>query len=49
VATIKQKTQESLEQALADLLAIRDGDPYRELSPLGWRSATQPAGRPVTR
>ncbi|HKP40810.1 lysophospholipid acyltransferase family protein [Mycobacterium sp.] len=44
VATIKQKTQESLEQTLTDLLAIRDGDPYRELSPLGWRSATQPPG-----
>ncbi|MGX9789467.1 lysophospholipid acyltransferase family protein [Mycobacterium sp. MMS18-G62] len=42
VDTVKQKTQESLEQTLADLLAIRQGDPYRELSPLGWRSATQP-------
>jgi 1-acyl-sn-glycerol-3-phosphate acyltransferase len=42
VAAVKQKTQESLEQSLADLLAIRDGDPYRDLSPLAWRSATQP-------
>jgi hypothetical protein len=42
VAAVKQNTQESLEQTLADLLAIRDGDPYRELNPLAWRNATQP-------
>jgi 1-acyl-sn-glycerol-3-phosphate acyltransferase len=42
VATVKQKTQESLERSLADLLEIRGGDPYRELNPLGWRTATQP-------
>jgi 1-acyl-sn-glycerol-3-phosphate acyltransferase len=41
-ATVKQNTQASLEQALADLLTIRSGDPYRELNPLTWRSATQP-------
>jgi 1-acyl-sn-glycerol-3-phosphate acyltransferase len=42
VATVKQKTQESLEQALAELLAIRSSDPYRELNLLGWRAATRP-------
>lgn len=42
VATVKQNTQESLQQSLADLLAIRGGDPYRELNPLGWRTATRP-------
>jgi 1-acyl-sn-glycerol-3-phosphate acyltransferase len=42
VATVKQNTQESLEQTLADLLVIRSSDPYRELNPLAWRTATQP-------
>jgi 1-acyl-sn-glycerol-3-phosphate acyltransferase len=42
VATVKQNTQESLEQALTHLLEIRAGDPYRELNPLAWRAATQP-------
>jgi 1-acyl-sn-glycerol-3-phosphate acyltransferase len=42
VAAVKQKTQESLEQTLADLLVIRSDDPYRELNPLAWRTATQP-------
>jgi 1-acyl-sn-glycerol-3-phosphate acyltransferase len=42
VAAVKQNTQESLEQTLADLLAIRNGDPFRELNPLAWRTATQP-------
>jgi 1-acyl-sn-glycerol-3-phosphate acyltransferase len=42
VATVKQNTQESLEQILADLLVVRTGDPYRELNPLAWRTATQP-------
>ncbi|MDT5195381.1 MAG: hypothetical protein QOH20_2135, partial [Mycobacterium sp.] len=42
VVAVKQNTQEALEQTLADLLAIRDGDPYRELNPLAWRTATQP-------
>jgi 1-acyl-sn-glycerol-3-phosphate acyltransferase len=42
VAAVKQKTQESLEQTLADLLEIRTSDPYRELNPRAWRSATQP-------
>ena len=42
VAAVKQDTQESLEQTLADLLIIRSSDPYRELNPLAWRNATQP-------
>jgi 1-acyl-sn-glycerol-3-phosphate acyltransferase len=42
VATVKQNTQESLEQILANLLVVRTGDPYRELNPLAWRTATQP-------
>lgn len=42
VATVKERTQESLEQAIADLLVIRADDPYRELNPLAWRAATQP-------
>ena len=46
VATVKQRTQDSLEQAIADLLAIRADDPYRELNPLAWRAATQPPDRP---
>ena len=43
VATVKQNTQASLEQTLADLLVIRSSDPYRELNPLTWRAATQPS------
>ena len=42
VATVKQSTQEALEQTLADLLKIRADDPYRALDPRGWRFATQP-------
>ncbi len=42
VATVKQSTQDALEQAIADLLEIRSGDPYRELNPLAWRRATRP-------
>jgi 1-acyl-sn-glycerol-3-phosphate acyltransferase len=45
VATVKQNTQESLERILADLLVVRTGDPYRELNPLAWRTATQPSAK----
>jgi 1-acyl-sn-glycerol-3-phosphate acyltransferase len=46
VAAVKQNTQESLEQTLADLMAIRRSDPYRALNPMAWRAAAQPpAGR----
>jgi 1-acyl-sn-glycerol-3-phosphate acyltransferase len=43
VDTVKQNTQESLEQVLADLLVVRADDPYRELNPLAWGRATQPS------
>ncbi|WP_319458112.1 MULTISPECIES: lysophospholipid acyltransferase family protein [unclassified Mycobacterium] len=43
VATVKDKTQQSLEQILADLLEIRSSDPYRELNPFAWRNATMPS------
>lgn len=43
VDIVKQNTQESLEQVLADLLAVRADDPYRELNPLAWLNATQPS------
>jgi 1-acyl-sn-glycerol-3-phosphate acyltransferase len=45
VAAVKERTQQSLEQAMADLLELRTGDPYRELNPLAWRNAVQPAAR----
>jgi hypothetical protein len=45
VETVKQHTQESLEQAISDLLQIRSRDPYRELNPLAWRAATQPPSK----
>lgn len=43
VTTVRQRTKDSLEAALAELLAIRAEDPYRELNPLAWRRAVQPA------
>jgi 1-acyl-sn-glycerol-3-phosphate acyltransferase len=46
VAMVKHKTQESLEQTLADLLEIRNRDPYRELNPAAWRTATRPRQAP---
>lgn len=39
---VKARTQSDLEQILADLLRLRDGDPYRRLNPLAWRDATTP-------
>ena len=45
-ATVKQSTQKSLEQSLADLLEIRAGDQYRELNPRAWRIATRPVTEP---
>ncbi|MFV8050239.1 lysophospholipid acyltransferase family protein [Mycobacterium sp. 48b] len=41
VDTVKHRTQESLEESLDELLAIRREDPYRELNPMAWRHATQ--------
>jgi 1-acyl-sn-glycerol-3-phosphate acyltransferase len=43
VSTVKQNTQQSLEQILANLLEIRSSDPYRELNPFTWRNATMPS------
>lgn len=42
---VKQRTQSELEQILADLLRLRDDDPYRGLNPLAWRDATRPQQR----
>ncbi|MBU9766249.1 acyltransferase family protein [Mycobacterium sp. TNTM28] len=41
VHTVKERTQESLEAGLGELLKIRQDDPYRELNPLAWRNATR--------
>jgi 1-acyl-sn-glycerol-3-phosphate acyltransferase len=41
IASIRDDTQESVETILADLLAIRADDPFRELNPLAWASATK--------
>ncbi|OBH17650.1 acyltransferase family protein [Mycolicibacter terrae] len=43
VATVREKTQQSLERILAELREIRAGDPYRHLNPLAWRHAISPA------
>lgn len=42
VATVREKTQQSLEQILTDLLDVRAEDPYRHLNPLAWRQAVTP-------
>ncbi len=42
VATVKEKTQESLEQTLSELLELRGRDPFRELNPLAWHRAMMP-------
>lgn len=42
VGTVKQPTQQALEQSLADLIDIRCGDQCRSLSPLAWQRAVQP-------
>jgi 1-acyl-sn-glycerol-3-phosphate acyltransferase len=39
VKSIRENTQQSLEAILADLLAIRAADPFRELNPLAWPNA----------
>lgn len=43
VENIKQQTQDSLEQILAELQEVRARDPYRTLNPLAWRKAILPA------
>ncbi|MGV0625100.1 lysophospholipid acyltransferase family protein [Mycolicibacter minnesotensis] len=42
VATVRRQTQQSIEQILADLLAVRADDPYRHLNPLAWRHGAAP-------
>lgn len=42
VATVREKSQQSLEEILEDLLAVRADDPFRHLNPLAWRDATAP-------
>jgi 1-acyl-sn-glycerol-3-phosphate acyltransferase len=39
VASVRKDTQQSLETILTELLAVRAGDPFRELNPLAWASA----------
>jgi 1-acyl-sn-glycerol-3-phosphate acyltransferase len=41
VASVRKDTQQSLETILTELLAIRAGDPFRELNPLAWTSAVK--------
>ncbi len=41
VASVRKDTQDSLETILADLLAVRAGDPFRELNPLAWAGAAK--------
>jgi 1-acyl-sn-glycerol-3-phosphate acyltransferase len=41
VASVRKDTQQSLETILTDLLAVRAGDPFRELNPLAWASAVK--------
>ncbi len=41
VASVKERTQASLEKILQELLEIRAGDPFRELNPLAWTRAVQ--------
>jgi 1-acyl-sn-glycerol-3-phosphate acyltransferase len=39
VSSVRNNTQESLEAILADLLAVRAHDPFRELNPSAWSNA----------
>ena len=40
---VKDATQDALEQILTDLQELRAEDPFRNLNPLAWRAAVQPA------
>jgi 1-acyl-sn-glycerol-3-phosphate acyltransferase len=40
-ATVKDRTQTALAQTLADLQALRAGDPFRNLNPLAWHRAAR--------
>ena len=39
VNEVREQTKRALETILADLLAVRAGDPFRELNPLAWSRA----------
>jgi 1-acyl-sn-glycerol-3-phosphate acyltransferase len=41
IASVKERTQHSLEAILHELLEIRVGDPFRELNPLAWTRAVK--------
>jgi 1-acyl-sn-glycerol-3-phosphate acyltransferase len=41
VTSVKERTQDSLEAILHELLEIRAGDPFRELNPLAWARAVR--------
>jgi 1-acyl-sn-glycerol-3-phosphate acyltransferase len=41
VESVRKDTQQSLKAILAELLAIRASDPFRELNPLAWASAVE--------
>jgi 1-acyl-sn-glycerol-3-phosphate acyltransferase len=41
VESVRKNTQDSLETILADLLAVRESDPYRELNPLARAGAAK--------
>lgn len=43
-ATVKERTQRSLEAILAELQNRRATDPFRHLNPLAWARAARPAG-----
>ncbi len=41
VESVRENTRRSLEAILADLLAVRADDPFRELNPLAWSGAVR--------
>jgi len=41
VESVRESTPQSLEEILADLLAVRQEDPFRELNPLAWSGAVK--------
>ena len=41
VASVRDDTRRSLETILTELLAVRAGDPFRELNPLAWPRAVE--------
>jgi hypothetical protein len=41
VESVRKSIQQSLEAILADLLALRADDPFRELNPFAWSNAAK--------